>query len=175
MSRQKRFEPSIEGLEHRVVLSGLSISALTADVKQAAKVIKSADPLTSFTVLHSLVKKPASLTLQPAGAIAPLYNEIQSSPTLEQFAAGLLAGALAGSTTGSTQQLTLSSSPDLNAALNTVTNVAYQVQKNTNGTGNVRLALQDTFNPNFATFESLALTYDHSAKLAKAMGAIGAR
>jgi hypothetical protein len=69
----------------------------------------------------------------------------------------------------------LSSSPDLNAALNTVTNVAYQVQKNTNGTGNVRLVLQDRFNPNFATFESLALTYDHSAKLAKAMGAIGAR
>jgi hypothetical protein len=174
MSRQKRFEPGILGLEHRVVLSRLSISALTADVKQAALAIKGAAPLSSFAVLHSLVKKPAAVNLQSAGATAPLYNEIQSSPTLEQYAAGLIAGAQTGSSSGSTQQLTFNSTPDLNAALDTVTNVAYQIQKNADETGSVGLALQNRFSPNFASFQSLALTYDHSAKLAKAMGAIGA-
>ena len=84
-------------LSHIGMIAQLILSRLlTADVKQAAKVIMGADPLTSFTVLHSLVKKPASLNLQPAGANAPLYNEIQTSPTLEQFAAGLIAGAGAG-------------------------------------------------------------------------------
>jgi hypothetical protein len=174
MSRQKGFDPRIDELEGRVVLSRLSITTLTADVKQAAKAIKGTAPLTSFTVLHSLVKKPATLNLAPGGQNAALYTEIASSPSLEQFAAALLAGASTGSTTGSTQQLTFSSSTDLDAALNTVTNAAYQVQKNANGTGTVGLALQDRFNPSFATFETLALTFDHSPKLAKAMSAIGA-
>jgi hypothetical protein len=69
----------------------------------------------------------------------------------------------------------MNSSPDLSAALGTVTNVAYQVQKNADGSGSVSLVLQETYNPNFATFENLALTSDHSARLAKAMGQIGAR
>jgi len=169
----KRFVPGIEGLEARVVLSHPSIQQLVTDVRRVAETLKSDLPLTSLTLLQALEKKPADLTIQPAGPVKPLYDEIANSTSLQRFAGNLFGSAPEGSTTGSSPPLTLDSSTDLNAAINTVANLSYQVQKGADGSGSINLALNDTYHPAWATFESLALSYDHSAKLAKAIGSIG--
>jgi hypothetical protein len=173
MGKPQRFRPGIEGLEARVVLSHPGTQELVADVRGVAESLQGTRPLTSFTLLQSLVKKPADVAIQPGGQVGPLYDEIEGSSSLQQFAAQLFVGAPGGSTSGSSQRLTLDSSADLSSSIDGMADVAYQVQKNADGSGSINLNLTGKYDPAFATFEGLALSGGRSPRLAKDMRSIG--
>jgi hypothetical protein len=173
MGQKKRFLPGIEGLEVRVVPSHPSTQQLAADVRRVAESLESALPLTSSTLLHALAKKPADLSIQPGGQLGSLYNEIEGSSSLQQFAASVFGSAPGGSSSGSSQQLALNSGADLNDSINNMASAAFQVQKNPDGSGTITLSLRGTYNPAFATFEDVASGVGRSARLAKDMRSIG--
>jgi hypothetical protein len=173
MSTKKRFSPRIDGLEARVVLTHPSTQELVADVRRVAESLQGALPLTSSTLFHALAKKPAELSIEASGQLGSLYNEIEGSSSLQQFAANVFESAPAGPTSGSSQLPTLNSSADLNDSINNMADVAYQVQKNADGSGTINLNLEGTYNPSLATFENLALSDAPSWRLARAIHSIG--